>query len=450
MVGTGELGERTAPPEVFDARRLAAVRRTQLLDTGAEEPFDRLSTLAATLLDAPFAFITIVDDQRSFWKSCIGVPLADPTDLAQRQNLVEESFCQYVIGSHEPLIVGDAAADPRTRDNPSIASMGVAAWAGYPVHSPGGEVLGTFCVVDTVVREWTERDVAVLETLSHAASGEIALRIALDEAHTASLEALTFGEANAELARTLQESLLPSRLLDVPGLDLAARYRSGSTEVRVIGDFYDVVHAEGDRWGVVIGDVCGHGAQAAALTAMARYTVSSLAPRESSPSAVLRQLNTLVHERATASEDDRFLTAAYLTLSPTSWGTFEGQVCTAGHPPVLRRGADGSVEALGSTGTLLGPLVEPRLTDDRFELAPGETLVLYTDGVTEARPGRGTEEFGEQRLRSVIARAGGDADAATLADAVEAAVVAHSGGHVMDDVAILVVRSPAPPVVPTG
>lgn len=116
------------PSHILDPARLAAVRRTGLLDTGPEEAFDRLTRLAATLLGTPYAFVTVVDETRSFWKSCIGVSSTDP---AERQNAVGDSFCQYVIGMDAELIVGDAEADPRTRDNPSIELMGVHAWAGF-------------------------------------------------------------------------------------------------------------------------------------------------------------------------------------------------------------------------------------------------------------------------------------------------------------------------------
>src|SRR5689334_4232490 len=118
-----------APRPVHDAARLAAVRRTGLLDTDPEEPFDRLARLAATLLGTPFAFITVVHDRRSNWKSCIGVDVTDPAD---RQNTAEESFYRYVIDSGSHVVVTDARTDPRTHDNPSIDSMAVAAWAGYP------------------------------------------------------------------------------------------------------------------------------------------------------------------------------------------------------------------------------------------------------------------------------------------------------------------------------
>lgn len=158
-----------------DPNRLAAVHATGLLDTAPEEAFDRLTRLAATLLAVPSAFVTIVDDRRAFWKSCVGAA----AEVGVRENPVEASFCQYVIADDEGLCVGDAAADPRTRDNPSVSLMGVAAYAGYPVRCPDGQVLGTLCVIDVRPRDWTARDREVLQTLADAASDEVALRIAL-------------------------------------------------------------------------------------------------------------------------------------------------------------------------------------------------------------------------------------------------------------------------------
>ena len=160
-------------------QRLAAVARTRLLDTPPEGEFDRLTELARTLLSAPFAFVTVVDDRRSLWKSCLGVELAPGVPP---QNTVEESFCQYVVDSGEPLILPDVREVALTRDNPSMESMGVVAWAGFPVHTPDGEVLGTLCVADTEVREWSETDVAMLASLAAVASDQVALRVAVVDA----------------------------------------------------------------------------------------------------------------------------------------------------------------------------------------------------------------------------------------------------------------------------
>jgi serine phosphatase RsbU (regulator of sigma subunit) len=185
-----------------DPGRLEAVRATGLLDTPADEAFDRLTRLAAVLLRVPYAFVTLVDDRRSFWKSCYGIESTDPAD---RQNTLEESFCQYVVASGEELIVSDTAQDPRTAGNPSIESMGVAAWAGFPLFSTSGHVLGTFCAVDTVAREWTEHDVFVLQTLSSAAAGELALREAAAGARVAAAARELANERLALLAQVGQD-----------------------------------------------------------------------------------------------------------------------------------------------------------------------------------------------------------------------------------------------------
>ena len=156
-------------PHVEDPERLAAVRRSGLVDTDRENLFDELTRIAAQVLRAPFAFLTAVDEHRSFWKSTYGI------DDDTRSNAVGESFCQYVIERGDDLIVGDTTRDPATSDNPSNVSMGVRAWAGSPVWLDG-QVLGTFCVVDQTARTWTDEDRDLLRSLAEVASREIALR----------------------------------------------------------------------------------------------------------------------------------------------------------------------------------------------------------------------------------------------------------------------------------
>ncbi len=432
---------------VLDPARLAAVRRTGLLDTTAEEAFDRLARLAATLLGAPYAFVTLVDDTRSFWKSRAGL---DTATVARRQVPVGESFCQYVIGADRELIVTDAAADARTRDNPAIRLMGVRAWAGFPIRSGDGHVLGTFCAMDTVARDWTPHDLEVLDTLARAAAGEIALRIAVAEAErataqaqadarqaqTATLEALDAAEQAAMLSRTLQESLLPPHLPDIPGLELAARYLRGGRGAEVLGDFYDVFHSPRGNWGVVVGDVAGKGAQAAKTTALARYTLRAAAARTATPTANLAALNTALLEWFT--DDAQFLTAVYATVRPHPAG-FAVRVACGGHPPALIRRAGGAVEPLGVPGIILGCVGDPQLREQRGLLRPGDSLIMYTDGVTEARRPADREMFGTERLMDLLAGTPATS-AARLAGAVEAAVLEHTARDVVDDTAVLVLH----------
>ncbi|GIJ63580.1 hypothetical protein Vau01_110960 [Virgisporangium aurantiacum] len=427
---------------VGDPARLAAVARTGLLDTGPEEAFDRLTRLAATLLGVPYAFVTVADDTRSFWKSCVGI---DSTDPAQRQNRVEDSFCQYVVATGAELIVNDAPADPRTHDNPSIELMGVRAWAGFPVRDTDGLVLGTFCAVDTVPRTWTPHDIDVLDTLSHAAAGEIALRIALDEAReatrqaqSATLAALEAAEEAAMLSRTLQESLLPPALPTVPGLDIAARYLRGGRGADVLGDFYDVFPSLRGSWGFVVGDVSGKGPQAAKTTGLARHTLRAAAIPTAIPSLILRALNTALLEWFT--DDTQFLTAVFTTLRPEGDG-FTATVSCGGHDPAIIRRADGSIETLGVPAVILGCVDDPQLRDERTLLRPGDSLVMYTDGVTEARRPADRAMFGIEGLHAALASTT-ESTAAGLAAAIEEAVLTFTRRQVSDDTAILVVHIP--------
>jgi len=216
-----------------DADRLAAVRATALLDTAAGSSFDRLTALARRLTGAPLAFITVVDDQRSYWLSRQGLAADGPV-----QNTIDESFCQYVLDG-EPLVLADVTTDERTRDNPSIEGMGVRAWAGFPVHAPGGQVLGSFCVVDTDVHEWTGSDVALLEDLAAIASREVALRAATTAAEESR------GTARAEADRASLLARIGGLL--AAGSELAEVWEAIATlAVPALGDFAYVCIVERD------------------------------------------------------------------------------------------------------------------------------------------------------------------------------------------------------------
>jgi sigma-B regulation protein RsbU (phosphoserine phosphatase) len=417
---------------ILSPGRLAAVARTRLLDTDPEEPFDRLARLAATLLDTPFAFVTIVDERRTFWKSRIGLAEAG---VAAHEQPTEESFCQYVIATGEQLIVGDAVHDPRVRDNPGVLHRGIAAWAGFPIHAPTGEILGSFCVVDVRAREWSEQDVDVLQTLAAAATGEIALRAALLDERAARRRADLESQRSSALARSLQASLLPPDLPQLPGVEVAARYLPAAGEADVVGDFYDVFQRGPTSWAFMIGDVAGKGVEAAKLATLARHTIRTAAMQRLAPAAILVMLNRAMRAQEPASE--RFVTAIYGTLElATEEGEVDVQLAIAGHPAPLVRRADGSLETSDAHGIVLGAVDEPQLGDVSFRLAPDDTLVLYTDGVVEARV-QG-ELFGDERLRELVAN--GPREAEALAAEIERAVHAFSPA-LADDTAILVLRA---------
>ncbi len=238
-----------------------------------------------------------------------------------------------------------------------------------------------------------------------------------------------------QVARTLQAALLPPALPVIAGLELGARYRVAEGDIAVGGDFYDVIECDENRWGIVVGDVCGRGPEAAAITGLMRHSVRAAVVRESLPSRVLAQTNDAVIDQI---ENSRFCTAAYLRieLGATAGAPARIVASSAGHPcPIIVR-ADGSTEAIPCSGMLLGVMPALTLIDVEMTLHPGDAVVLFTDGVTEAR--QAGEQFGEERLHAVLATlAGRNADA--MAGGVDEAVTAYSP-HVSDDVAVLVAR----------
>ncbi|WP_432029894.1 PP2C family protein-serine/threonine phosphatase [Streptomyces sp. 1222.5] len=432
------------PAALSDPARLAAVEATGLLDTGPEDAFEDLAQLAAAVTGCARAFVTLVDDRRSFWKSCVGVNVEE---ITERQNPVRESFCYFLVGlAGEPFVVDNAAIDPRTCDHPSVGSMKIGAWAGYPILGPGGEVMGSMCVIDENPRTWQAPELATLATMARAVSNEINLRTSLTTAQYALTTAENALQSSNALARSLQDSLLPPALPKVPGLQAAASYLPAAGGTTVVGDFYDLFHAKGPWWCTVMGDVCGKGTEAAKVTALARYTLRADASQHLSPATVLEHLNSaLIDQR----QGERFLTAAYATFRLTPGG-IAGRLCTAGHPPALIRRADGRVQEVGRQGTLLGILADIQLTDVRFRLAPGDTLLLYTDGATEARARRGPSPalerpmFGEDALASALADCH-DLDAQGIIARLGELLAAHSGDWASDDTALLALRVPPGP-----
>ncbi|MGA8210571.1 MAG: SpoIIE family protein phosphatase [Nocardioidaceae bacterium] len=245
------------------------------------------------------------------------------------------------------------------------------------------------------------------------------------------------------LARTLQSTLIPPSPPSLPGLDVTAAYRPAGDGEEVGGDFYDVFQITTGDWVVVIGDVCGKGAEAAVVTGLVRYTVRALSVQESRPSRVLAALNDLLLRQGA----ERFATVvlARLRHDGDAWSV---TLSAGGHPLplLLSRGDQGpgaatAVRAVGVPGTLVGLLPRVTLTDHTERLAPGDLMVLYTDGVTEGRSERGF--FGDDRLRQSVVAHRADPQPA---ESILAEVVDFQDGRPRDDIAVVAVRVPVPPV----
>jgi PAS domain S-box-containing protein len=284
-----------------------------------------------------------------------------------------------------------------------------------------GRVVGAISLVSgDAGRRFRERDLALAEELA----GRCAL--ALDNARL-------FRE-RSRIARTLQESLLPPVLPELPGIDVAARFRAAGEGFEVGGDFYDLFETGDEDWAVAIGDVCGKGSEAAAITALARYTVRAAAMRQAGPSQILSLLNEALLRQRT---DKRFCTVLYGRLGRNGGAGRTFDFASGGHPLPLVLRANGAGAEIGVPGTLLGVVPDPDLRDERVTLEPGDAVVLYTDGVTDsAAPAR---ILSATDLAAAIGSPEG-VGADEIAERTMRAALTEAGGEPRDDIAILVLK----------
>ena len=247
------------------------------------------------------------------------------------------------------------------------------------------------------------------------------------------LERVRLHQEQVHIAHALQQNLLPAELPRVPGLEIAARYTAAETAQEVGGDFYDVFQDGDGHLAVVVGDACGKGPEAAGLTALARYTVRAVATAGAGPAQALARLNAAILQQGLGT---LFMTAAHVALT-VGEGRVGVAVCRAGHPHPLIVRASGEVEEIGAAGRLLGIFGDPGLSDVHAEMAPGDSLAVFTDGLTEARQGRAI--MGEEGLRRAAAGCRG-LSAEDGADLLLRAASDFAGGVLRDDVAVVVVR----------
>ncbi|KOU75577.1 MULTISPECIES: PP2C family protein-serine/threonine phosphatase [Streptomyces] len=243
------------------------------------------------------------------------------------------------------------------------------------------------------------------------------------------------------LNTTLQKTLLPPTLANVPGLDVAAHYHIASAD-EVGGDFYDLFPLAAGTWGMFLGDVCGKGAAAAAVTSLARYTLRAAAVYSPAPDAVLANLNTVLNHEYNGT-DPRFCTVIFGLLTPDpDQGGFHITLASGGHPPAMVMRHDGTADSLPTPGgQLIGILPNANIATTTVHLAPGDTLLLHTDGLTEAHTAAGPDgRYSDEALLDL-----GRALAPTTAtDAVTAIrdLLDTFGNGVDDDTAVLAVHVP--------
>lgn len=319
----------------------------------------------------------------------------------------------YVFSSGEPTAIrdlhdamGGVAGDAAAHEMRSMLAVPLLA---------RGRSIAVLMVYSTEAGAFSDEDMNVLQTFAAQAA------LALDTARLYSRE--------HDVASILQASILPEALPDFPELAMASSYRPAGDEAEIGGDYYDAFRApDGALW-LAIADVCGKGVVAATKTSMIKYSVRSLVAAGLAPGAVMAEINRMVADTGEASDIVTLWVGRYdPDESLLMWSS-------GGHPPGLIRHADGASERLAATGPLLGAIPDVVFHQEEAAVHVGDVVLLYTDGVTEARSGN--EFFGEERVRGAL-EAGGTPDDVVQRLLADVRRFAH--GELRDDVAILAVE----------
>lgn len=423
---------------VAAARRLDIMTRmTRLLldEESLSEPV--ALQRAARLLTAEFADWSVIDVVRSgeMHRAAVAGPEAYEGNHGTRLlETVDPGACELPREVLEaansvlhPLVEDDAAFGVSDGGTPVLTALRAGSVLCVPLRNQN-ENLGVLTLVRRSDRPRFElSDLGLIE--------EIADHLAL------ALRTERRFQRRSEAVEALQASLLPQAVPAIPGLEMDVAYHAATEGVEVGGDFYDVFEVPGG-WGLILGDVCGKGEEAAAVTATVRHGARLLGLWHADPVETLRQVNNAMVARY---ETDRFVTAVSAYLDWFEQGV-RVRLASAGHPRAAVLRADGGVHFASGGGLPLGLFHDAHVEGQELQLLPGATLLLYSDGVTEARSPDGAL-YGDERLADVLARARG-LPASALVKAVEDELFEHSAGSTHDDVALLAVRVVEVPAIP--
>jgi sigma-B regulation protein RsbU (phosphoserine phosphatase) len=347
--------------------------------------------------------------------------LAETGNVALRTLIVANADAILVVDLEGTVLLANPAAE-------ELFGAAAAELAGAPFGRP---VVGGDTTEIEVRRPGSPMRTAEMRVVEIEWEGRAASLASLREV----TERKRIAERVGYIAQALQESLLPSRLPEIPGVEAVAYYRPAGEGHLVGGDFYDIFAIDDERWAVVVGDVRGKGPRAAGITALARYTLRAAAVHKRRPSAILKMLNDAILRQRTDTDD--FCTVAYGRLQPVPGAGARLTLAVGGHPLPLLLRTDGRVEPAGRAGTALGVKEDPDVVDRTVELRPGDALVFYTDGLLDAyAPSRALDE--EDLIRLVEACAG--LNAAGIAEHIQNGALHLADVEPRDDVALLVLR----------
>ena len=355
------------------------------------------------------------------------IELARQLDRDYRPSLGEPAGVPEVIRTGEARIFTDIPADALAqyaRDNQHfelLSAIGARAVIIVPMIGATGPIGAITLVSAESMRRLSQADLGLATRLGRRAG-------------TAVENARLYTE-RSRIAHTLQQALLPESLPEIAGAEVCARYCAAGELNEVGGDFYDVFEYGPDRWMLVIGDVCGKGPRAAGVTALARHTLRAAAMSGQSPSEMLGTLHQALRRQPPGAD----LCTACLVVMHRDSTDAHLTVALAGHPPPLLIDGDGEPRQIGRPGTLLGVLDPIEITEIKTDLSPGETLLLYTDGVPDA--GRPNAQLGEEGLAELCRRAPRLALDGLL-EYIEDVALEHAKQGLRDDLALLALRIP--------
>jgi serine phosphatase RsbU (regulator of sigma subunit) len=403
-------------------RALYAITQSFAESLSYEATLEAIARTMVELLDVDVAVIRM-PDARNEWLTTRAAHVADARarevagGLLTQPQPVDAPLVRRLLRSQRPIVLARGVAAPEDvhRVLEPFLQKGATA-AVIPLATPG-EVLGTLTLVSFDADRPVDRD-GVDTALAVAAQAALAI----DNAR--------LYEQQKNFAETMQRSLLPRELPRVRGLELGHVYES-SARLDVGGDLYDFAELDGGRLAVIVGDVLGKGVEAAADMAMTKFGFRVLVRAGAKPGSFLESLNEVVADELDPGE---FVTAVYALIDPSERTVW---CACAGHPPARLVRPDGRVRSLGASGLVLGIERGQEYRSERADLEPGSAIVLYTDGVLEAR--RDGELYGMERLDRVVA-ANHAYGAQELADAILADCRSFSGGDLADDCAIVCVK----------
>lgn len=361
-----------------ERERLEALYALRLLDTPQEERFDVVTRLAAELFGVPIAFVSLIDRERQWFKSTVGLDVCESSR--------EQSFCAHAILQEEALVIPDTLLDARFAQSVFVtAPPHLRFYAGQPLRAPRGEKVGTLCIADTMPHEFPPGQVRTLQALAAMVERELRLSDLID----AQGKLLAVQKELLSTQRKLQEELgaaaeyLLSQLpppIEAP-IQIDWRFIPSA---EVGGDGLGYHALDETHWAVYVLDVCGHGVAAALMASslLSRLRSQALGAVDfRDPAAVLAALN---REFPMSRHGQRFFTIWYGVVERRSGKLVYG---SAGHPPAFVLARSGTVERLTQGGIAIGCIADARYHNEERQLEPGEILYVYSDGAVELKPG---------------------------------------------------------------